>query len=290
MQVGRQVDLPRTGEISGVAATGTTAKRAAREAEDSKPVEGMARFGLCGRGLVYLVVGLLALQVAFGHHGRAYRNGALAAIRDKPLGGFLLVALAVAFTGYAGWRLLQAATGHRDEDDERKRAAKRVASLGRGLLYASFAWTDVRFLMTSQESRDRTEPLTARVMSWPGGQTLVCCVGAALIVGGGYMVFRGVTQKFLERLDLHGAPRAAEVAAATVGLVGMVSRGVLVGLVGGFLVQAAVTYDPDKAKGLDASLKSLADEPLGGLLIGVLGIGLVAFGVWSFLEARYRKV
>jgi hypothetical protein len=285
-----QVDRPLTGEILGVAAPGRTAKRAARDAEDSKPVEGMARFGLCGRGLVYLVVGLIALQVAFGHHGRADKNGALAAIRDKPLGGVLLVALAVAFTGYAGWRLLQAATGHRDEDDERKRAAKRVASLARGALYASFAYTTVRFLVTSQEGRDRTEPLTARVMSWTGGQTLVFCVGAALLVSGGYLVFRGVTQKFLDHLDLRGAPRAAELGAATVGLVGMASRGVLVGLVGVFLVRAAVTYDPDEAKGLDASLKSLADAPLGGLLIGVVGSGLVAFGLWSFLEARYRKV
>jgi hypothetical protein len=104
------------------------------------------------------------------------------------------------------------------------------------------------------------------------------------------MVFRGVTQKFLEKLDQRGAPRAAELAAETVGLAGMASRGLLVGAVGGFLVQAAVTYEPNKAKGFDAALKSLADEPLGGLLIGVLGAGLVAFGLWSFLEARYRKV
>jgi hypothetical protein len=280
----------RRGEISGVAAPARTAKRAAREAEDSKPVEGMARFGLCGRGLVYLVVGLIALQVALGHHGRADKNGALAAIRDKPLGGVLLVVLVVAFAGYAGWRLLQGVIGHRDEDEGRKRAAKRVASLARGLLYASFAYTTAHFLLTSQEGKDKTEPLTVRVMSWTGGQTIVFCVGAAVVAGGGYMVFRGVTQKFLERLDLRGAPRAAELAAAGVGLVGMAARGVLVALVGAFLVRAAVTYEPHKAKGLDATLKSLADEPLGGLLIGVIGAGLVAFGLWSFLEARYRKV
>jgi hypothetical protein len=276
--------------MSGVAAPARTAKRAAREAEDSKPVEGMARFGLCGRGLVYLVVGLIALQLALGHHGRADKNGALAAIRDKPLGSVLLVVLAVAFTGYAGWRLLQGAIGHRDEDEGAKRAAKRAASVGRGLLYASFAYTTVRFLATSQESRDKTEPLTARVMSWTGGQTLVFCVGVAIVGTGGYMVFRGVTQKFLERLDLRGAPRAAELAAAGVGLVGMAARGALVVLVGAFLVRAAVRYEPDKAKGLDAALKSLADEPLGGLLIGVIGAGLVCFGLWSFLEARYRRV
>jgi len=273
-----------------VAAPASTAKRAAREAEDSTPVEGMARFGLSGRGLVYLVVGLIAIQVAFGKSGRADKTGALATIRDKPLGGVLLVVLAVAFTGYAGWRLLQGATGHRDEDDGRKRAAKRVASLARGGLYVFFAYSTVRFLVTSQESRDRTEPLTARVMSWPGGRALVLGVGAAFLVAAGYLLFRGVTQKFLDRLDLRGAPRGAELGAATLGLVGSVSRGVLAGLVGVFLVRAAVTYDPKKAKGLDAALKSLADEPLGGLLIGVLGAGLVAFGLWSFLEARYRKV
>lgn len=273
-----------------MASTTSTAKRAAREAEDSKPVAGMARFGLCGRGLIYLVVGVLALQVAAGGRGRVDRTGALEAVRHKPLGGVLLVVLAFAFAGYAGWRLVEAAAGHRDERDGRSRLVKRLASLGRGVLYASFAVTTVRFLLTSDASHDKTRPLTSRVMGWPGGQWAVAVVGVVLIAGGGVLAFRGATQKFLEKLDLRGAPRAAELTAAGAGLVGMVSRGILVGLVGAFLVQAAWTYDPDKAKGLDASLKSLAHEPLGGVLIAALGVGLLCFGAWSFLEARYRKV
>ncbi|HUR51852.1 MAG TPA: DUF1206 domain-containing protein [Mycobacteriales bacterium] len=266
-----------------------TAKRAAQEAEDSKPVEGLARFGLSGRGVIYVVVGLIALQVALGHGGRADRNGALAAVKAKPFGEVLLVVLAVAFVGYAAWRLLEAAVGHRDEDGG-KRTLKRAGSLGRAVLYGSFAFTTIRFLATSSQGRDKTRPLTARVMEVTGGRVLVGLVGAALIGGGLYMCFRALTGKHLKRLALGSTSKPVRRFAATVGMVGLVSRGLLVGLVGAFLVQAAVTFDPKKAKGFDAALKSLADEPLGSVLIGVLALGLMCFGVWSFVEARYRRV
>jgi hypothetical protein len=267
-----------------------TAKQAAREAEDSKPVEGMARFGFAGRGVVYVALGLLALHVALGHGGRADKNGALAAVRDQPLGTPLLVLLAVAFTGYAGWRLLESVAGHRDTESGKKRTVKRLASLGRAGIYGSFAYTTVRFVMTSSAGRDKTRSLTARALDMPGGQVLVGLVGAALVCGGVVMVYRGLRQKLLKKLDLSSAPQLVRRLAGPLGLVGIVSRGVLVGLVGGFLVQAAVTFDPKKAKGLDATLKSLTDKPLGSALMVVLAVGLIAFGASSFVEARYRRV
>jgi hypothetical protein len=264
------------------------AKRTAREAEDSKPVEGMARFGLTGRGLVYAVLGVLALQVAFGHGARADKQGALAAIRDQPLGGVLLVLLAVSFAGYAVWRLLQGAVGHRNEEDA-KRTFKRLGSLGRACIYGFLAVSTARFLIT-RPSGDKTEPLTARVMAVSGGRVAVGLLGAAVVVGGLYMAYRGATEKFLKRLDLAGASSPVRRGASAIGVVGLVGRGLVLALVGAFLVQASVTFDPHKAKGLDAALKSLADEPAGTFLIGGAAAGLLFFGAWSFVEARYRRV
>jgi hypothetical protein len=272
-----------------MAASTHTAKRAAREAEESRPVKGLARLGFAGRGIVYVVVGLLALRVAWGGGARADRDGALATIKGEPLGGGLLVLLALSFAGYACWRLLEGVAGHRDEDDRRKRFAERVGSLGRGALYV-FLFGNTVLLLTSGEQRDKTKPLTARAMEVPGGRVVVGLVGAAIVGGGLRMAYRGVTEKALDRLDLRAASHALRRAAAAVALVGLVGRGVVVCLLGGFLLQAAVTFDPHKAKGVDATLKTVADAPLGPLLLTAAAVGLLAFGAWSFLEARYRKV
>ncbi|MCW2600532.1 MAG: hypothetical protein JWM02_2361 [Frankiales bacterium] len=277
------------GTIPGMSAHADQAKSAARQAEDSKPVEGLARLGFAARGLVYVVIGLLALRIAFAGQGKADRQGALATIKDQPLGGVLLVVLAVGFAGYAAWRLLQAAVGHQDVAEGRKRIFNRIASLGRGILYAAFAVTTLRFL-TSGSSDDKTKPLTARAMALPGGQLLVGLVGAAVVGGGLYMVYRAVTKKFLDDLDLGAASPAVRTAAKRIGVAGLVGRGLVFCLLGAFLVEAAATFDPNKAKGLDAALKTLAQEPFGQVLLTVAAVGLLAFGAWSFIEVRYRKV
>jgi hypothetical protein len=271
-----------------MATTTQDVTRTAQEVRESEPVGWLARFGFAGRGLVYLVLGVLAVQVAVGHSARADKNGALASIKDKPFGSVLLVVLAISFAGYAVWRLLDGVVGHREEDGA-KRLGKRVASFARGLVYAGLAFTTARFVV-SPAGGDKTEPLTARVMGMTGGRTVVGLVGAGLVVGGLYMAYRGVREKFLKRLDLASAGPALRGAVKAIGVVGLVGRGLVLALVGGFLVQAAWTFDPDKAKGLDASLKSLADAPFGRVLLALAAVGLLAFGLWSWVEARYRRV
>ncbi|MDP9182448.1 MAG: DUF1206 domain-containing protein [Actinomycetota bacterium] len=265
------------------------AKSAARQAEDSKPVEGLARFGLGARGVVYTVIGLLALQIAVQGRGKADRDGALAAIKDKPFGGTLLVVLAIAFAGYACWRLLQGVVGHRDEDAGAKRTAKRISSLVRAVLYAFFAVSTLRFL-ASGPTDDKAKPFTARALALPGGQVIVALLGLAIIGGGLYAAYRGVRTKFLKRLDLGTASSTTRTVVQRIGIAGLVGRGLVLCLLGGFLFAAAVTFDPDKAKGLDEALKTLAAEPYGQFLLLGAAICLLAFGAWSFVEARYRKV
>lgn len=270
--------------------TTAQAKSTARQAEGSKPVELLARLGLASRGLVYLVIGLLAGQVAFGQGGQADRNGALGTLRDQPFGKGLLVVLAVGFTGYAAWRLLEAAVGHRDAEGA-KRAGKRLGSLGKGVLYGSFAVSTVRFVGSSSGgSGDKTKPLTARAMGMTGGQLLVGAVGVAVVAAGLWTAYRGLSRKFLDKLDLPAGSWLTRDLAGRLGLVGLLGRGLVLCLLGGFLVEAAVTFDPGKAKGLDAGLKTLAQQPFGTVLLLAAALGLLAFGLWSFVEARYRRV
>jgi hypothetical protein len=264
-------------------------KQAAKKAENSDTVEWLARLGLVSRGVIWLMVGGIAVQVALGSNKRADKNGALEAIKDKPFGKLLLVVLVVGFLGYAAWRLLEGSVGHRDEREDRKRWVKRIASLFRGVVYLFLAGSTAKFVF-SGGGQDKTKPLTARVMSATGGRTLVFLIGAGLVIGGLAMAFRGLQQKFEDLVDESRMPDVVRGATHIVGTAGLVSRGLVFALVGGFLVDAAVRFQPDEAKGLDASLKTVAHHAFGRGALFVGALGLLAFALWSFVEATYRKL
>lgn len=263
-------------------------KHAARKAEDSDVVSGLARLGLVSRGIVWLVVGVLALRIGFGDQAQADKNGALAAIKDKPLGSLLLVVLVVGFLGYAAWRLLEAAVGHRDDDDP-KRLGKRAFSGARGLIYLGLAGSTAKFLVAGG-GQDKAEPLTARVLATTGGQTLVFVVGLGFVATGLIIGARAFSQEFEDKLDTGKMPGWLEPATKAVGTAGLASRGLVFALIGIFLVRAAATFDPEKANGLDGSLKALSEQPFGQVLLVITALGLLSFALWSFLEARYRKI
>lgn len=265
------------------------AKEAAREAEDSTTVEWLARLGLLCRGLIWLIIGVLAVQVALGRNDRVDKNGALAAIKDKPLGELLLVVLVIGFFGYAAWRLLEGAVGHRDQEKGRKRWTKRGSSLFRGGVYLFLAGSTAKYLITGG-GNDKTQPITARVMAQTGGRTLVFLVGAGIVIGGLAMVVRAFRQKFEDNLDTGTMPGRLRSATSVIGTTGLASRGLVFVLIGAFLVKAAVEFDPENAKGLDASVKTVASQPFGRVVLFAAAVGLVAFALWSWIEARYRKI
>jgi hypothetical protein len=265
------------------------AKQAAKKAENSDTVEWLARLGLGARGVIWLTVGFLAAQVALGSQKRADKNGALEGIKTKPFGEVLLVVLVLGFLGYTAWQLLEGSVGHRDQDDDRKRWVKRLVSLFRGGVYVFLAGSTAKFVVSSA-GNDKTKPLTARVMSHSGGRTLVFLIGAGLVIGGLVMAFHGLRQKFEDVVDTGKMPDGVQAVSRIVGTVGLVSRGLVFALVGWFLVDAAVRFDPSDAKGLDASLKTLAHQPYGRVALFVGALGLLAFAAWSFVEATYRKL
>ena len=267
----------------------TDVKTAARKAQDSPSNDRLARSGLVSRGAVWLVVGLLAVRLALGGGGKADRQGALTAIREQPFGKAVLLLIAAGFAAHAVYRALEAAVGHRDADDDQKRLLKRVASAARAVLYASFAVTTLTFLAGSGNGGgSNAKGPTAKALALPGGQVLVKVAGLVIIGVGVIFVVRAFKGDFEDKL--RPVPGTWGRCVKALSKAGPSGRGVVYALVGGFLVQAAVTFDAAKAKGLDAALKTLAAQPYGDVLLLVTALGMLAFALWSFCEAAYKKL
>jgi cytochrome bd-type quinol oxidase subunit 2 len=265
-----------------------------RRASDSEWVDRAARLGFVARGVVYAMVAGLAVRLAVGEPSseQANKQGALQAIADQPLGRIVLAVLAVGLAGYALWRLSEAAFGYRNEDDDKKRTAKRLASAGKAVIYVVFCVSTILVIMgrSSGDSEQQQKAWTARILDWPGGQLLVAVVGVAIAVGGVYLVWRGVTTKFEKKLETGRMSPWMRRASTVVGLVGSVGRGVVLGLLGVLLVDAAIDYDANESQGVDGTLRTIAGQSYGQALLLLTGLALFAFAAYSLVEARYRRL
>lgn len=250
------------------------------------------RFGLAAQGVSFAIVAVLALMVATGHGGKtADREDALKTLADETLGGVLLVLVAAGFAAYAAWRFANAFLDREGEGDDPKGLGKRAGDLAKGLLYAALAIGVVRILFRADEGssgEQRAEEATAGVLGWPGGRWIVFAAAACVAVAALWNVYRGVTRKFEEDLELTNSDVRRWV--SRLGLVGLCARGVAFGIIAWFLAKAAYEYDPDEAVSLGGALHKLASATYGGALLGAVAAGLLAFGLFCVAQARYRDV
>ena len=265
---------------------------ATREVAQSSWVERSARAGLVAKGASYIIVAILAIQVAFGGGGKAEsREGALATVADEPFGGALLLLLAAGFGGYAIWRFAQALFDREQEGDDPIGLGKRLGYLAVGVLYAALCVFAVAILVGSAEGGSRGEQrATATVLDWPAGRWLVGTVGVGVVAGSLYLAYRACTAKFREDLRTGMMKQAEQRWYTVLGTFGHLARALVFALIGIFLVKAAVEYDPNEALGLDGALQELAGQPYGAYLLGTVAFGLLAYGLFCLVEARYREV
>ncbi|RHA37560.1 DUF1206 domain-containing protein [Cellulomonas rhizosphaerae] len=249
----------------------------------------MARFGYVINGVLHILIGVIALQIAFGGEKKnADQSGALSTISETPFGGFILWASVVAFVALGLWQL---AVAFRKQPTSQGSSTKDRLEAGlRAVIYLALAVTVFSFAQGSGTSSSKqTTDATESLMSAPGGRFLVGLLGAAIVVGGVIYALKGLRKKFLE--DLHSLPSGtAGVTVRRLGIFGYTAKGVALAIVGGLFVLAAVKADPDKAKGLDGALHTLRDQPAGVWLLAIVGIGFIAYGIYSFVRSKYGKL
>jgi hypothetical protein len=268
------------------------ARHAGRRAARSRYLGWLARAGFAARGVLYAIIGYIAIRIAFGHsHGQADSAGAVRLVAATPVGLIALWLLAAGFIGLALWRLAEAAYGGPGPGEHK--LGSRLAALGKALVYAVIAFTVVKYAIGAgapKSSDQQSTDLTASVLRHPGGQAVVVAVGLAFVVGGAYVAYSSWRRDFLEQLSLAGASRRARRVVIWLGQAGGIARGVVFAAVGVFLVVAGAKAQPGQAKGIDATLRAFAQTPLGPWLLVVVAAGLVTFGLYSCCEARWRKV
>lgn len=264
----------------------------ARAAAQSPWLGWAGRIGLAAQGVSYAIVAALALMLAFGWGGTtADRPTALSRLADEPMGGVLLVLLAAGFACYAAWRFAKAVLDRDLEGDSPKGLGKRAGDLGKGLLYGGLAVSVVRILFGADERGERrADETTAGVLDWPGGRYLVFAGAAAFAVAALWNVYRGLSRKFEDDLEVGEMRGDARRWIQRLGTVGLSSRGVVFGVIAWFLAKAAYEYDAKEAVGLGGALAKLASAEHGRWLLTAVAAGLLAFGVFCLAQARYRDV
>lgn len=248
----------------------------------------VGRAGLAAKAALYAVLALLVLQLGQGSEGESVdQQGAMQTIATQPFGRVLLGVLVVGLAGYALFRLVQAAIGA-GVDDGAKGVLQRVGLVARAVVYAGLAFLAVRVLTASAEGGGE-QSVTAAVLEQPFGPVLVAAVGLGLVGVGLYQAYRGLSRTFLDDVRTGELDEDQRPWLMGLGIAGHLSRTVVFGATGGFVVSAALSGDTSEV-GLDATLSQLVAAPFGAVLVFVLAAGLLAYAGWCVVLARYGRI
>lgn len=251
----------------------------------------LARAGLAARGLMYILIGWLAVQIALVHSSQqADRSGALRIVAGTRAGSLLLWVLVVGFIGLALWRLCEGLYGSPGPGGHK--TSTRARSFGRAIIYGFVAYGTLKYALgagappsTNQQSVD----LTAAAMREPAGRLIVVLLGLALMAGGVYLGCEAWRRKFLSNLRTSRMSARTRRVVVWLGVAGGLARSAVFTVAGIFLIVAAKNAQPGQAKGIDSSLRVLATTPLGPWLLALVAIGLIMFGLYSWCEARWFR-
>jgi hypothetical protein len=264
-----------------------SAKGAARTAENSRTLEMLARVGFAVLGLVHILIGGIAIGLVGGSGDSADQSGAMRELASKPGGIVVIWVVVVGMFALALWQVGQVFLI--GESDPKKKWGRRASELGKGIAYGAVGATASTFAVGgSSSSSNSSQGMSAKLLATPGGVVLLVIVGLVVAGIGVAFVVQGVLKKFEKLLVIPAGTTGRVVRGLGIG--GYVAKGIALFVVGVLFVVAAVTADPEKASGLDGALKALVDLPFGKIILVLVGIGLIAYGLFCGARARWAKL
>ena len=271
------------------------ANRMTRNAATGKWMTGFARVGYAAKGVVYLIIGFLAAKLAIGQGGAATdQRGALHTIYNEPSGKFLLLVVAIGLLAFALWSVIQAIYDTEGKGSKAKGIIARIGYAAVGIAYAVLAFGAYQIATSTgsggKSSSTSTQDATAKLLQLPFGVPLVVIVGLVVLGVAFYLFAKAYNAKFQNTLNLATLSAQVKKAVIFLGRLGYGALGVVFTIIGFFMIVAAVQFNPQQAKGLDTALGELLQLPFGRVLLGIVALGLIAYGVYSFVEARYRRL
>src|SRR5579884_1814213 len=270
------------------------AQRQARDAATSPWPERFARLGYLAKGVVYLIMGLLAGRVALGAGGSvADTKGALVAIYQEPLGRFLLIVVGVGLAGYAFWNVARSLLNAQRLKRDAEGVVRRVGYAAVALTYAGLALAAFGLAAhgdAGKSTDQQAQDWTARFLALPFGAPLVVLGGLIFLGVAAALVYAALHGDFKKSLKVGELDEPMDSLVTWTGRIGLAAIGVVVAIVGVFLVAAALQRDPHEARGLGGALLALARGPFGPAVLGAVALGLLAYGVYSVEEAKYARI
>lgn len=253
-------------------------------------IDRIARAGYVAKGVVYATVGILAGQVALGTGGKTTGpGGAVESIGSQPFGQVMLMLLAIGLLGYALWKLVQGVMDPDDKGSGVRRITRRIGYGGSAVIHGGLAFSALEELFGAEGHSTSLDGWTAKAMSQPFGSWLVALVGLIVLGIGFYQLHAGVTAKFREDLKTYHMGEAGRGAVLS-GRIGTTARAIVILAAGAFLLLAAYQADPSETRGLGDTLETLIHQPFGAYGVGVIAVGLVLYGIFMFVVARYRRI
>ena len=253
--------------------------------------EKFARFGLVSKGIVYFLMGTLSVLAAFGlSKEKGDKAEAFKFIYDQPFGRVLLIGIALGLFGYVMLRMFQAFKDTENKGNGLKGVMDRVGYAMSALLYLAIGAYAVKLVFrgaTDGDDSDSRQFVVSKALEYPGGEYLVGIAGLIVVGMGIYQISRGVTGRFMKKVNL--VRSNMKDAFKTTGTIGYISRGIVLAIIGYFLIHAALVSNPDEAQGTGAAFDFLENK-VGSVMMAVVALGLAGYGVFCFVKAKYQKI
>jgi hypothetical protein len=268
-------------------------QKAAQATRQAKPwVEALARGGYVARGIVYLIIGVLAVQSAMHAGGKTTNaQGALHTIAGQPFGRILLLFVGLGLFGYALWRFVEAGLDPEGRGSDAKGLLIRAGSAVSGFVYTGLGLTAFRIVAgSSGGSGASQQDWTARLLSQPLGKWLVAAVGLGVIGIGIHALYKAFSAKFLKKLGTGQMSANQKTWITRLGRAGYGARGVVWIIIGWFLMKAGLNSNAGQSRSLPQALDTLAAQSYGPWLLGAVAVGLAAYGLYAIAEARFRRI